>query len=107
MSLKVKGFELPDKTILDDAYLRVTSVNVSNVDYEYLETIEGSDNLLTRWLTRFETKAICYVYGDEQARSNRVSPVSWFEFTFDFESENIFKSAYLKLKKIYPESEDC
>jgi hypothetical protein len=110
MALKVKNFELPDKTILEEAYIRIMSISTANVDYDYLEPVLDGDDVITRWTTRLETKANVFVYGDEIARQNRVSPMNWFEFRFDLyldSTSNIFEQAYLRLKQIYSESEDC
>jgi len=110
MAVKIKQFELPDKSVLEEAYLRVAVVTTAHVDYEYLEPMIDSNDLITMWTTRLENKANVFVYGDEIARKNRVSPVNWFEFIFDLDLEsnlNIYQQAYTKLKEIYPESEEC
>ncbi len=111
MALKVKNFELPDKTILEEAYLRISVITTANVDYDYLEPLLDSEDVITRWTTRLENRANVFVYGDEIARQNRVSPLNWFEFRFDFDladNGNIYEQAYEHLKyNIYPESEDC
>jgi len=110
MAVMIKDFELPDKSVLGEGYLRIAVVTTANVDYEYLEPMLDSNDLITMWTTRLENKANVFVYGDEIARKNRVSPVNWFEFTFDFDLKsefNIYEQAYKKLKEIYPESEDC
>jgi hypothetical protein len=110
MALKIKDFELPDKSVLEEAYLRLAVVTSANVDYEYLEPMLDSNDLITMWTTRLESKANVFVYGDEIARKNRVSPVNWFEFIFDLDLKSnlsIYDQAYNKLKEIYPESEDC
>ena len=110
MAVKIKDFELPDKSILEEAYLRVAVVTTANTDYEYLEPMLDSNDLITMWTTRLENKANVFVYGDEIARKNRVNPVNWFEFIFDLDLKsdlNSYEQAYKKLKEIYPESEDC
>lgn len=110
MAVKIKDFELPDKSILEEAYLRIAVATSANVDYEYLEPMLDSNDLITMWTTRLESKANVFVYGDEIARKNRVSPVNWFEFIFDLDLKSnlsIYDQAYNKLKEIYPESEDC
>lgn len=104
MALKIKGFELPDGYILEEAYVKVQNILIQNLDYEFLEP--DGDDLLTKWVSRLESKANVYVYGDEHARNNRVSPMEWFDIQFDLVSEP-FKDAYDKIKQIYPTAEDC
>jgi len=108
MALKIKSFELPDKSIVEEAYLRIATITTANVDYDYIEPLLDSSDLITRWTTRLENKAVVYVYGDEIARQNRVSPLNWFEFRFDLDVESpSFNQAYEGLKLIYTEAEDC
>lgn len=109
MALKIKNFELPDESILEEAYLRIASLTSTNVDYEHYEPLLDSDDVILRWTSRLENKANVFVYGDEIARQNRVSPVNWFEFKFDLDltsAQNIYEQAYQKLKQIYPEGEN-
>lgn len=110
MALKVKNLELPDKSILDEAYLRIQNIHTSNVDYEFLKPsdIEGFE-LETSWKNRIETKVTVFVWADEIARKNRVPALHWFIFEMDYdlsEWTNIYEQAYYKLKEIYPEGED-
>lgn len=110
MALKIKDFELPDETVLEEAYLRISSINTALVDYEFYETVQGSDDIILKWKTGFESKANVYVYADEVARNHRVSPINWFEFRFDLEldsNQNIYQQAYNRLKQIYPEGENA
>lgn len=110
MAIKIKNFELPDKSVLEEAYLRISVITTAHTDYEYLEPMVDSPDLITMWTTRFDNRANVFVYGDEIARNNRVNPVNWFDFVFKFDlqvTDNIYTQAYHKLKEIYPESEDC
>ena len=52
MALTIKNYELPDGSILEEAYVRVQTVQTTNADYEYLEPIPDSEDLITKWLTR-------------------------------------------------------
>lgn len=108
MALIVKNFELPDGQILEEAYLRINMISTSKIDYEKLEPVPDSEDLLTTWLTRIETRANCYVHGDKVARKHQVAPLHWFGFEFDYdlsEWQNIYEQAYKKLLEIYPEGE--
>ena len=110
MALKIKSFELPNGFILDEAYLKVHVVKSCKVDYEKLEVIPDSDDLLTTWISRLESSAMVYIYADQIARKNQVQPMEWFEYNFDYDItgvKNIFEQAYSKLKELYPISEDC
>lgn len=109
MALKIKNFTLPDGLVLDEAYVRVHSIVLSNIDYEYLEPIPDSDDLITKWVTRLELRGNVYVYGDKVARDNRVSPMNWFDFVFQPEGSEVdaFKTAYEYVKELYPTAEDC
>lgn len=111
MALKLKNYELPDETILEEAYLKVQNIHTAIVEYEHLKPseVEGFD-LETTWIKELESKANIFVYGDEVARKNGVAAVHWFpiEFNYDLsEWKNIYEQAYAKLKSLYPESEDC
>lgn len=106
MALIVKNFELPDNSILDEAYLRIAVITTANTDYEYLEPVLDSNDVMVCWTTRLENKVNVFVYADELARKNRVIPVNWFEYTFklDLKSKlNIYEQAYNRLSEIYPE----
>lgn len=109
MALTIKNFELPDKQILENSYLKVQSVTSSNNDYEYLETV-SKDEQKVSWISKIESKVTIFVWADELARKNRVPALHWFQFNLDYnlsEWSNIFEQAYYKLKEIYPEGEDC
>ena len=109
MAFIIKNFELPDKQILENAYLRVQSINTSNVDYEFLENISETEQKVS-WLTRLETKVTIFVWADKIAREHRVPALHWFQFDLDYDLSqwtNIYEQAYYKLKEIYPEGEDC
>ncbi len=106
MALIVKNYELPDGLLLDEAYLRVNSITTSAIDYEFLQPIEGSEDLLTTWISKLETKVSIYVFSDKIARKNQVAPLHWFQFEIDYnlsEHSNIYEQAYAKLRKIFPE----
>lgn len=110
MALTIKNFELPDKTILNDAYLRIATINTAFTDYEHFEPLLDSNDVILSWVKRLESKAHVFVHGDEIARQNRVSPINWFEFKFDLDltsNQNIYEQAYQKLKEIYPEGENA
>ncbi len=113
MALRIKEFELPDGTILEDAYLRVQNVTVSNVDYEFFDKAEENvDNIeeVLKWVTRIESKATVFVWADEFARSNRATVLNWFTFEFQYdlsEHSNPFEQAYKQLNKIYLNGEGC
>lgn len=109
MALIVKNFELPDKFILEEAYLRISNVSISKVDYEFYKPVPDTDDVVVEWLSRFETKVTIYIHGDKVARKNQVAPAHWFQFDLDYnlsEHSNIYEQAYAKLKTIYPEGED-
>ncbi len=110
MALTIKNYELPDGSILEEAYIRVQTVQTTNADYEYLEPIPDSEDLITKWLTRIESQATVYVYADKPARDNRVSPLFWFQIPIHYnlsEWTNVFEQAYSKLRELYPTAEDC
>jgi hypothetical protein len=110
MALLVKNLEAPDGSIFPEAYVRVQSISVANVDYEYLEPIPDSDDLITKWITKVEASSTLYVYADAIARNNRVTPVHWFSVEFSYDKsiwENVFEQVYKRVKTIYPEAEDC
>lgn len=110
MALKIENFQLSDGMILNSAYLKVHNINTNKIDYEKLEPIDGTDDLLTTWISKIETSVLVYVYADDVARKNQVSPMQWFEFNLDYDlnsNKNIFKQTYERLKHIYPEGEDC
>jgi len=112
MALTVKNFELPDGTILKNAYLRVQSIRTENKDYEYFEKVGDDPNIDERlsWTTRVETEATVFVWADEVARKNRAYTLNWFKFGFEYnlsEWTNIYEQAYQKLNQIYPEGEGC
>ena len=106
MAVIVKNYELPDGLLLEEAYLKVNQITTSLIDYEFLQPIEGTEDLLTTWLTRLETKVSIYVFSDKTARKNQVAPLHWFQFEIDYdlsEHSNIYEQAYAKLRKIFPE----
>lgn len=108
MALIVKDLELPDGQILEEAYLKVQSINTANVDYEFLEPISENESKVS-WLTRIETRATIFVYADKLAREHRVPALHWFSYEIEYnlsEWQNIYEQAYFKLKEIYPEGED-
>jgi len=111
MAIKIKNYELPDSTILEEAYLRVQNVTTAIVDYEHLQPSDKEGfELETTWIKKIETKANIFVFADEIARNNGVAAVHWFpiEFAYDLsEHSNIYEQAYKALKLIYTESEDC
>lgn len=111
MAVKLKNYELPDGTILEEAYLRVQNVTTAIVDYEHLAPSdkEGFD-LETTWIKKIETKANIFVFADKIARDNGVAAIDWFPIEFDYQLSiyaNIFEQAYHALKEIHSESEDC
>lgn len=109
MALIIKNFELPDKFVLSEAYLRVNAITTSKIDYEFLKPMGNSEDLIVEWLSRFETKVVIYIHGDKVARKNQVAPLHWFQFDLDYdlsEHSNIYEQAYKKLKVLYPEGED-
>lgn len=105
MALIVKNFELPDNSILEEAYLRIAVITTANTDYEYFEPLLDSNDVITSWTTKLENKVNVFVYADQFARKNRATPVNWFEYTFklDLKSKlNIYEQAYNKLSELYP-----
>jgi len=109
MGLIVKNFELPDHTILDDAYLKIESVKISNRDYEFFENIAGTDDQILKWITKITSEATAIIWSDKEARSNRAYSLNWFSFSFEYDlsiHENVYEQAYRKLKQIYPEGVD-
>ena len=111
MALRVKNFELPDGTVLENAYLRIQNIKTENKDYEYFEKVEGNPEIdeILRWVTRIENEATVYVWADKIARKNRAYVLNWFKFGFEYNLSawtNIYEQAYSKLKEIYPEGED-
>lgn len=111
MALTVKNFELPDGTILQDAYLRVQSIKTENRDYEFFEKVYDNPDVDEKlsWINRIETEVTVFVWADEVARKNRAYVVNWFKFNIDYnlsEWQNIYEQAYHKLKQIYPEGVD-
>lgn len=114
MAYKIKNYELPDKTILEEAYLRVQNVIIQNKDYEHFKVVDDptrpdiAEEL--EWLTRIEARANVFVWADEFARKNRAYTVHWFEMEVDYNlstHENVFEQAYRTLNKIFPEGENC
>jgi hypothetical protein len=111
MALKLKNYELPDGTILDEAYLRVQNITTAIVDYEHLKPseVEGFD-LETEFIKKIETNANIFVFADKVARDNGVAAIHWFPINFDYQLSvyaNIYEQAYCALKEIHSESEDC
>lgn len=110
MALKVTNYEMPDKTLLDEAYVRIKSIVLESNDYERLEPVEGTNDLKTEWTTQIEAKANIYVYADEVCRHNHVSPVHWFTAAFVYDGEslnNIYQQAYIAIRRKYDTVEDC
>lgn len=110
MALKVTQYEMPDKTFLDEAYVRIKSIVIESNDYERLEPVDGTNDLKVDWTTRTEAKANIYVYADEVCRHNNVSPVHWFSTAFEYDGEslnNIYQQAYIALRRKYETVEDC
>lgn len=113
MALKVKNYELSDGTLLEEAYLKVQSVGISNTDYEFFENnpnveLDGIDQIL-RWVTRTESNATVYVWADEIARRNNAHPLHWFKVDFVYDlsiHENVFEQTYKKLNILFPNSQD-
>lgn len=109
MALIVKNLELPDGTVLEDAYLKVQNVSSVSADYEKFENLDNGDQIL-KWIKKVESTALIYVWSDSLARENRAQVQRWFQIEFDYDLTewiNIFEQAYKKLKLIYPEGEDC
>lgn len=111
MALILKNYELPDGTILDEAYLRVQNVTTAIVDYEHLKPseVQGFD-LETEFVKKIETKANIFVFADKVARDNGVAAIHWFPIDFDYQLStwsNIYEQTYYALKEIHSESEDC
>lgn len=110
MAIKVKDYEMPDKSIVPDAYLRVKNILVEVNDYELLEplTDDPEGDLKVTWVTRYESKASIYVYADDQCRRNNVSPIHWYAIDFNFKPElPILSQAYSVLKNRFPNTDDC
>lgn len=107
MALKCKNYTKQDGTIFEDAYIRINKVRSDMVDYEFFENVDDPKNpeiaqRLT-YKTKCESVATAYVYGDEIARQNRVQPVDWFSFMFDYDvhsDKNIYEQAYEQLETI-------
>lgn len=110
MAIKVK-YELPDHTILEEAYLRVQNVTTAIVDYEHLKPSEKDGfDLETEFIKKIETKANIFVFADKVARDNGVAAIDWFPIEFDYQLStwsSIYDQAYAKLKEILPDNEDC
>lgn len=111
MAIKLKNYELPDGTILDEAYLRVQNITTAIVDYEHLKPseVDGFD-LETEFIKKIESTANIFVFADKVARNNGVAAIHWFPIEFDYnlsEWSNIYEQVYESLKKLFPESEDC
>lgn len=111
MALKAQ-YELPDKTILPEAYIRVQNILLSNEDHELLEPVsdDPDSDLKVTWVTRPIANANIYVWADELCRLNRVPPVHWYwlEFTPDLNStDNFYKQAYSILKSRIDNAQDC
>lgn len=109
MALKIKNFTLPDGVVLEEAYLRVQTTVINNIDYDFLQPIDGTEDFKLEWLTRFEFRANVNVYGDEVARRNLVPPMTWFDINFKLDKVDVhpFTVAYNYVKEMYPEAEDC
>jgi hypothetical protein len=109
MGLKVKNFQLPDETILEEAYLKVQNIGSVSADYEHFENLpDGSQRL--NWIKKVESTALVYVWPDEGARENRAQVQHWFQIEFNYdlsEWTNIYEQAYKKLKTLFPEGENC
>jgi hypothetical protein len=111
MALQLKNYELPDGTILEEAYIKVQNIYTAIVDYEHLKPseIEGFE-LETTWIKKLESKANIFVFADELARKNSVAAIHWFPIEFDYQLSvyaNIYEQAYKALKLIYTKTEDC
>lgn len=110
MALKIAEYIMPDKSVVNDAYVRVKNITTENNDYEKLEPIEGTNDLLETWHTRMETRANVFVYADEGCRRNQVSPIHWYSVEFDYDPEslnNIYQQAYLAVSKKFAQFEEC
>ena len=98
MALQVKNYETREGIILNDAYLRVFNVTVSNNDYEFFANSDEPDVFQKlEWVTRVEGHMNVYVWSDEGARKNRAVAVYCFtvEFNYYFKStDNIYTQAY-------------
>lgn len=110
MALRVFNYEMPDKTIVPEAYVRVKNVLVESNDYELLEptTDDPEGDLKVTWTTRFDGKSAIFVYADEQCRKNNVVPIHWFAIEYDCQpDQNYYSRAYDALKNRYANFEDC
>lgn len=97
-----------------EAYFRIHKITSANVDYEFLENIEDPNRpdvqQELKWITRYESSALVYVWSDKEARKNRAQVLHWFNIDFEFndkEVDNIYKQAYRALKKVFPVNGDC
>tara|TARA_R110000868_G_scaffold320909_4_gene581924 strand:+ start:7214 stop:7543 length:330 start_codon:yes stop_codon:yes gene_type:complete len=109
MGLKVKNFQLPDETFLEEAYLKVQNIGSVCSDYEFLENLPDGNQKVS-WLKKIESTALIYVWSDEGARENRAQVQHWFQIEFNYdlsEWTNIYEQAYNKLKILFPEGEGC
>lgn len=114
MALKVKNYKLPDESYLEEAYLKVQTLGVTNSDYEFFENTDNIEETgieqVLKWIKRIESHATVFVWADELARKNNAHPMHWFKIQFDYDlslHENIFEQAYKKLNILFPNSEGC
>lgn len=110
MALKIAEYIMPDKSVVNDAYVRVKNITTENNDYEKLEPIEDTNDLLETWHTRMETRANVFVYADERCRRNQVSPIHWYSVEFNYDPEslnNIYQQAYIAVAKKFADAIDC
>ena len=101
MALIIPNYEMPDKSIVNNAYIAVQSVLIQKSDNELLEPIDGTDDLKVTWVTQINAAAAIYVWADEGCRQNRVSPIHWFSIEFPYQSTDVFADAYSKLKTLF------
>lgn len=113
MAQKVKNYELTDGTLLEEAYLKVQTIGISNTDYEFFENNPNWENdgieQILKWVKRTESHATVFVWGDEVARKNNAIPLHWFKIDFNYDlsaHENVFEQAYKKLNILFPNSQD-
>jgi selenocysteine lyase/cysteine desulfurase len=68
MALKVKNYKLPDESYLEEAYLKVQTLGVTNSDYEFFENTDNVEETgieqVLKWIKRIESHATVFVWAD-------------------------------------------
>lgn len=96
-----------DKFEYQDAYIRIVKIRTAKIDMERFEIVNDPDRpdvaeRLT-WECKMENVATFYVYSDKMARDNRVTPIHYGSFDFEYNINspvNIYAQAYYKLRDI-------